>query len=215
MCGRFSFAFTKKIIEERFEIELGNEYLPRYNCAPSQKLAVITNQEPNKLSFLKWGLIPYWARDVALGNNLINAKAETILEKPSFKNSFIHKRCLIPADSFYEWSRDKKKTPYRFFLKNNEPFTMAGIWDVWNDGANLQSTFSIITTESNEIMQKIHHRMPVILEKNIEKDWLLSNDIDLLQSFLKPYPSEKMDITVISNLVNSPKNDFIEIHKVF
>lgn len=215
MCGRFSFAFTKKIIEERFDLENTSDYRPRYNCAPSQYLAVITNENPKKLSYLKWGLIPYWAKDSAIGSKLINAKAETITDKPSFKNAFINRRCLVPADGFYEWTRDKEKNPFCFSLNSMEPFSMAGIWESWNDKENNTiNTFSIITTSANELVKKVHDRMPVILEKSSEKDWLFSTDPLFLQSMLNPYSSEKMKVTALSKLVNSVKNDSSEIQNI-
>jgi len=125
MCGRFSFAITEKIIEEHYGFPIPG-FTPRYNCAPSQMLAVITNQNPGTFSFLKWGFIPSWSKDSSIGNKMINAKAETVSSKPAFRNSFQTKRCLIPADSFYEWSQDTDKTPYRIMLKDQPVFSMAG-----------------------------------------------------------------------------------------
>lgn len=215
MCGRFSFSYSQRIIEELFDIEMDpEEYKPRYNCAPSQNLAVISNENPKKLSFYKWGLIPFWAKDISIGNKMINAKAETILEKPSFKQSFKSRRCLVLADSFYEWKQDKDKMPYRILLKNEEPFAMAGIWDKWKDaeGKELHS-FSIITTEANELMKELHHRMPVILSRSDQKKWLESSDSDFLVSLLRPFNSDEMQAYPVSKLVNSPRNDTAELHQ--
>lgn len=216
MCGRFAFSPFQKLIEERFDIEVetGN-YIPRYNCAPSQSLAVITNNDPDKLSYFKWGLIPHWAKDPKIGYKLINARAETIDEKASFKSSFLSKRCLIPADSFYEWKVEKnKKIPYRIFIKNESIFTMAGIWDIWRSPQeNLISSFSIITTSANDFMSNIHDRMPVILNRDDEKKWLANEPAESLKSFLKQYPSELMDAYEVSSMVNNPINDNAEISK--
>jgi putative SOS response-associated peptidase YedK len=214
MCGRFSFSPNEIIIEERFDLEIEEgSYKPRYNCAPSQNLAVISNAEPGKLSFYRWGLIPFWAKDITIGNRLINARAETILEKSSFKHLFQHNRCLVPSDGFFEWKKEPTgKVPYRIITRNNGIFAMAGIWDTWKDpeGTVLRS-FSIITTEANEMMQPIHDRMPVILLPEHEKEWLQGSDTKTLLNFLKPYPSELMETYPISMLVNSPSNDSPEV----
>jgi putative SOS response-associated peptidase YedK len=211
MCGRFSFSPLAKIIEERFDVKVDStRYKPRYNSAPSQDLAVISNLNPGELSFYRWGLIPSWAKDKSIGNKLINARAETILEKPSFKNSLKHKRCLVLSDGFYEWKSiaKKEKIPSRITLQNNRLFAMAGIWDSWKDetGAMINS-FAIITTTPNKLMENIHNRMPVILEQKDEKQWLNENDTTVLFSLLKPYPELEMTAYPVSKLVNSPSND--------
>jgi len=213
MCGRFSFAASDRIIEDHFGIIPGETaYEPRYNCAPSQKLAVISSEAPAVISYMKWGLIPFWAKDISIGNNLINAKAETLMEKPSFRPSFFHKRCLVPADGFYEWKQDKEKIPYRIMMKDDSLFAMAGLWNRWNDaeGKNIDS-FTIITTAANGLMQPIHHRMPVILGLREYKTWLGSSSSETLLSLLKPYPEDRMKAFPVSKLVNSPVNDFIQL----
>jgi len=213
MCGRFSFAASDRIIEDHFGVIPGETaYEPRYNCAPSQKLAVISSEAPSVFSYMKWGLIPFWAKDISIGNKLINAKAETVMEKPSFRQSFLHKRCLVPADGFYEWKQDKEKIPYRITMKDGSLFAMAGLWSRWNDaeGKNIDS-FSIITTGANRLMQPIHHRMPVILGFREYKTWLGSTSPETLLSLLKPYPEDRMKAFPVSNLVNSPLNDFIQL----
>jgi putative SOS response-associated peptidase YedK len=209
MCGRYSFAVVDELIEERFGVRVRTAiYKARYNCAPGQELAVIPNNKPEELSFFRWGLIPFWAKDPAIGNKLINAKAETITGKPSFKNAFRSRRCLVPADSFFEWKKDPEKTPFRILMKDERPFAMAGIWDRWttSDGEIIHS-FSILTTSPNELMTGIHDRMPVILDPADEKRWLSPLPESELLSMLKPYPGEKMKAYKISRLVNSPKND--------
>lgn len=215
MCGRFSFALTDKIIEEHFDVAIGDEnFFPRYNCAPSQNLAVITNEDPKKLSYFKWGLVPFWAKDYSIGNKMINAKAETIFEKPVFRNALKSRRCLIPADSFYEWKQDKEKMPYRILMKDESPFAMAGIWEIWNDVEGKPFfTFSIITTKANNFMIDIHHRMPVILGAADEKKWLASKNTDEINSLMKPFQSEQMKAYPISKLVNSPVNNSAEIQQ--
>ena len=215
MCGRFSFSYSEKFIEENFKIAIdAGIYMPRYNCAPSQNLAVISNENPDKLSFYRWGLIPSWAKKISIGSKLINARAETILEKPSFSQSFKSRRCLVLADSFYEWKQDNEKTPFHIHLKNEKPFAMARIWDKWKDAEGREiNSFSIITTEANDLMKSIHHRMPVILPLSEQKNWLLNSDTDYLFSLLRPYNSEEMEAYPISRLVNSPKNDSDEIQK--
>ncbi len=215
MCGRFSFSPLAKIIEDRFDIKVDpGQYTPRYNSAPSQDLAVISNVNQDELSYYKWGLIPFWAKDKSIGNKMINAKAETITEKASFKNSFKHKRCLVLSDGFYEWKKINpiEKIPYRIKMEDDSLFAMAGIWDTWkNEEGNLINSFAIITTSPNELMENIHTRMPVILGNKDEKAWLNETDTDLLQSLLKPFPAKYMTAYSISKLVNSPKNDTPEI----
>lgn len=217
MCGRFSFSPLAKIIEDRFDVKVEpGQYKPRYNSAPSQDLAVISNKNPDELSYYKWGLIPFWAKDKKIGNKMINAKAETILEKASFKNPFKRKRCLVLSDGFYEWKKvnPKEKIPYRIKMEDDSLFAMAGIWDTWkNEAGELINSFAIITTSPNELMENIHARMPVIIEKENEKAWLNETDTDFLQSLLKPFPAKKMTAYSISKLVNYPKNDSPEILK--
>lgn len=215
MCGRFSFSPLAKIIEDRFDVKVDpSQYKPRYNCAPSQNLAVISNNNPEKLSFYRWGLIPFWAKDRKIGNKMINAKAETITEKASFKNSFKRKRCLVLSDGFYEWKKinSKDKVPYRIKMYDDSLFAMAGLWDSWKDeGGELINSFTIITTSPNKLMENIHQRMPVILEKKDEKTWINEDDTNVLQSLLKPFPAGHMTAYPISKLVNSPANDSPEI----
>ncbi len=216
MCGRYSFAPELKIVNEHYDITVdAGEIEPNYNCAPSQMLPVITNKNPGKMMRFRWGLIPFWAKDPAIGNRLINARAETITEKGAFRSSFRQRRCLIPADAFYEWRKEPltgKKTPYRIFLKDRPLFSMAGIWDQWkNRDGEILHTFSIITTSPNELMAEIHHRMPVIIPRDMEKHWLKSNDETQLAGMLRPFPAKLMDAYRISDMVNSPKNNTSEI----
>ena len=210
MCGRFSIAKEAEDIVARFETKLANAFSKNFNAAPTQSLPVVTNKEPEVINFYRWGLIPFWAKDPSIGNRMINARAETINEKSSFKNIFKNKRCLVISDGFYEWKRiEAKKQPYRIVLKSEELFSYAGLWDSWNDGeGNYLNTFIIITTEANEMMKELHDRMPVILYKEDEMKWL-NNDSDssFLTDLLKPYPSDFMKMYPVSNMVNSIHNN--------
>lgn len=209
MCGRFTLTETDKIKSD-YDINIqGLNLVPRFNIAPAQDIPVIVS--PGKLMLLKWGLIPYWAKDPAVGSKLINARAETLEERPSFKYPLRQRRCLVLADGFYEWQQTgRTKIPYRIALHDRPLFTFAGLWDTWRSPAGSTiSTCSIITTTPNSLMQPLHHRMPVILPRGAEKLWLDSNikDVQLLKNLLVPYPAELMRAYQVSSRVNSPKND--------
>ncbi len=212
MCGRFSLKSTIKAIEDEFSIETSDiDFQPRYNIAPTQNIAAIIKDETRKLTALRWGLIPSWAKDTAIGNRMINARAETLLEKPSFKDAFKKRRCLIIADGFFEWKKiGQEKIPMYIYLKDENLFTFAGIWETWRstDGKAIHSC-AIITTSPNEFMSSIHNRMPVILSSKDRDAWLdTSNQTEKnLIDLLKPYPSEAMDAYPVSKIVNSPLND--------
>ncbi len=203
MCGRFSLTADEKQINLFFELSGGNApYVPRYNGAPTQLLPVITSEEPGKLQLFRWGLIPRWSKEIPKAP-LINARSETIDQKPSFKSGFREKRCLVPADGFYEWVHSGRKLPYRFTLKDESLFAFAGIWDNWqsSDG-QLINSFTIITTDANEIMKPIHDRMPVILDKSDFRSWLQSYNEVNLKGMLKPYPSSEMKRYRVPETVN-------------
>ncbi|MED4206479.1 SOS response-associated peptidase [Neobacillus mesonae] len=220
MCGRFTLTASIGQIIDRFDIQafLDEEnFVPSYNIAPSQMvLAVINDGKVNRMGYLKWGLIPPWAKDLSIGNSLINARAETLAEKPSFKNAFRKKRCLIIADSFYEWRRheDKTKTPMRIKLKSDGLFALAGIWEQWKspEGETIFSC-SVITTTPNQLMTDIHDRMPVILHPENEKTWLnpAITDTKFLQQIFVPYDEAQMEAYEVSPLVNSPRNNTIDL----
>jgi putative SOS response-associated peptidase YedK len=181
---------------------------PLYNIAPTQNAPVILNDGDRIMEELRWGLIPSWAKDPAIGNKLINARAETLSEKASFKRPFQARRCLVPADGFYEWRftrTSKGKIPMRIRLKSQEPFAMAGLWERWKDAEGKElRTFTIITTEANEALQPIHNRMPVILKAKDEEAWLdpkaASKHLTVL---LAPYPAEEMEEYEVSKLINN------------
>lgn len=220
MCGRYSLYADYNVILNRFDIEetalQEEEYKPSYNVAPSQQvLAIVNDGAKNRLGQLKWGLIPPWAKDEKIGSKMINARSETVAEKPSFKGALRRKRCLVIADSFYEWKREEgKKIPMLIKLKSGEPFAFAALWETWQspDGKKVNSC-TILTTGPNELMERIHDRMPVILTKEEEKIWLNPEiqDPDELKSLLKPFNSSGMEAFEVSNAVNSPKNNGPEL----
>ena len=178
MCGRFSQAKDLEELYDEFTFidePFDDIIQPRYNIAPSQLSPVIINEEgKNKLRMFKWGLVPSWSKNTKIGYRMINARAETISEKPSFKKPFKSRRCLVIADGFYEWQRPDKKTkiPHRFIMKDRKLFAMAGLWDIWEKEAEPLYTFTIITTSENELMKPVHDRMPVILPKENRQIWL-------------------------------------------
>jgi putative SOS response-associated peptidase YedK len=209
MCGRFSMAVSLPDLLTRFPVSRAPSALnPLYNIAPSQNAPVILNDGERIMEELRWGLIPSWAKDPAIGNKLINARAETIQEKASFKRPFQSRRCLVPADGFYEWRftrTSKGKIPMRIRLTSQEPFAMAGLWERWKnaEGKELR-TFTIITTGANDALKPIHDRMPVILRRKDEEAWLDSNtQSKRLTALLAPYPSEEMEAYEVSKLVNN------------
>jgi putative SOS response-associated peptidase YedK len=213
MCGRYSFAVEDDLIRERFGVSVRSAiYKARYNCAPTQNLAVISNDEPGILSFYRWGLIPSWAKDPSIGNRMINARAETMIEKPSFERAFRLRRCLVLSDGFFEWKRSDEKIPYRICLKDHSPFSMAGIWETWkNPAGEWIRSFSIITTRANTLVEEIHDRMPVILSREDEKRWINPAREEDLLKLLCPYPPEEMKAYPVSKKVNSAGNDTPEV----
>lgn len=209
MCGRFTTTIDLEEIRRYFKIDaVEGEYQTLYNAAPTQNIPVILGKHPRTLSFYRWGLVPSWAKDISIGNKLINARAETLTEKASFRHAFRNRRCLIPADGFYEWKKlGKHKEPYRIIKRDKTPFALAGLWDLWSSMDTALYSCTIITTTANDVVQNLHERMPVILddEKDIEL-WLNPDisDHDLLKNLLKPYPSENITYYQVSSQVNSP-----------
>ena len=211
MCGRYTLTVNIDYLIEHFELrDTKLEYYPRYNIAPGQNVPVIgINRGERGLAFMRWGLIPQWAQEVFTGYKMINARAETVDKKPAFRASFHNNRCLIPADSFFEWHKVKdKKQPVRFVLPDKPVFAFAGLWSLWHtpEGEKVFSC-SIVTTTSNEFMKDIHDRMPVILaDKHMRDKWLTWSEADKLKSLLHPYQG-KMRSYAVSTMVNSPHND--------
>ena len=214
MCGRFSLTADVNAVQESFPwVNIPPDLTPRYNITPTQPVAVIANDGKNKLDYYTWGLIPSWAKDPEIGSRLINARSETLAEKPSFRSAFRRRRCLILADGFYEWQQQpqsKQKIPMYIKLTSGKPFGFAGLWEVWNspDGSMILSC-TIITTQPNDLMQPIHNRMPVILPPTTYETWLQPGDQNPvnLANLLAPYPADEMQAYPVSTLVNSPAND--------
>jgi len=213
MCGRTVCISPLDVITQEFNISsVAFEPSPNYNISPSQSIPVVINENgSNKLISCRWGFIPSWSKDETIGHKMINARAETIAEKSSFKKAFASQRCLVIADGFYEWSqKDKIKTPVYVHMKSGKPFGFAGLYNVWTSPENKQiCTSTIITTQANELLKPIHDRMPVILPKDIEKQWLDPNihDASAVLPLLKPYSSEGLEFYNVSTKVNSPKNN--------
>jgi putative SOS response-associated peptidase YedK len=211
MCGRYTIIAKAEEIEKRFEVEVPQHYTPRYNAAPTQLLPVITNEHPEKLSFYHWGLVPSWYSETENPAKLINARLETIVEKPSFAAAFKARRCLVISDGFYEWKRmtSKSKVPYRVFPKHKGLFAYAGLWEQYkNDDQTMLHSFAIITTEAKEATAHIHHRIPVILNPESEKTWLdhglsAAEHLELLKS----RQNSDLQYHPVSSLVNSIFND--------
>lgn len=217
MCGRFSIFTPIQELKQRFDADYPDEpVFPRYNAAPGQNMIVIPMDDPHKMHLFKWGLIPHWAKDEKIGYKMINARAESLKERPAFRGSLHKGRCLVLADGFYEWSVEAgKKIPYRIELENRKPFAMAGLSSRWKDeeGEEIDS-FTIITTGANRVVGAIHDRMPVILNRDWERKWLDPLvDPKETDQYLLPYSGSDMEIYPISTLVNSPKNDIAEVVK--
>lgn len=210
MCGRFTLTLSKEVIESALDIML-EELEPNYNVAPTQNvLSVVAGSEERRAGFMRWGLIPSWAKDKKIGSKMINARSETADQMPSFKPLLSRRRCLIVADSFYEWDqKGEEKQPYRFQLKNEPIITFAGLWDRWQDEENEIISCTILTTDANQDMEKFHHRMPVILDKDKREQWLdrKLTDHASLKSLLTPLPEGSITYYPISKKVNSPKNN--------
>jgi putative SOS response-associated peptidase YedK len=181
----------------QLELDLGEippDFKPNFNVAPGQPIAAVRDPQTKKVELFKWGLVPAWAKDPLIGHKLINARSETIAEKPSFKQAFLRRRCLIPADGFYEWKTEgSHKQPYLFKMSGGKPFTFAGIWELWRDRAGVEmTTCAIITTTPNSIIANYHDRMPVILDEKVRWHWLEETPVETLQKILMPYPPEEM-----------------------
>ncbi|XGW00564.1 MAG: SOS response-associated peptidase [Leptolyngbya sp. BL-A-14] len=222
MCGRFSLTVPAATLAESFQLDALPEWMPRYNIAPTQTVAAIAMppaRSPNVRSpnihlphvrLLRWGLVPSWAKDLTIGAKLINARAETVAEKPSFRTAFKQRRCLILADGFYEWQRLDRKTkqPYYFQLASQQPFAFAGLWERWQGDDDVVETCTILTTEANELLQPVHDRMPVILAPESYEQWLApTTAAETLQRLLHPYDADGMKGYPVSTTVNSPVHD--------
>lgn len=219
MCGRFTLASeTETIAQTFFDVEIPMQFSPRYNISPTQDVAVVANKSteepPAQIEFFHWGLVPSWAKDPKIGNRMINARSETLAEKPSFRSAYKRRRCLILADGYYEWQKvpgDRLKQPIYIRLQSEKPFALAGLWEVWQSEEMEEPLRSctIITCAPNELLKQVHHRMPVILPADAYAQWLSPDETPAaaLQPLLVPYPSEEMEAYPVSRFVNRPMND--------
>ncbi|WP_017688012.1 SOS response-associated peptidase [Paenibacillus sp. PAMC 26794] len=218
MCGRFTITDPLDAIMDRYYASIadGFDYKPNYNAAPMQYIpTIIGSKDGNRLGALRWGLVPSWAKDDKIGNKMINARAETLTEKTSFKRLISSKRCIIPTNGFYEWRKEgTEKQPMRILMKDDSLFSLAGLYDTWTDpDGNKLSTCTIITTEPNSLMENIHNRMPVILRPEDELEWL-GRDNDNVQSLLgllKPYQASEMRAYEVQKEVGNVRNNNEEL----
>lgn len=214
MCGRFTQTQSAEAIATLFQLAEPPTVTPSYNIAPTQSVGVIVatvDQPAHQFRPLRWGLIPSWAKDPSMGNRLINARSETVAEKPAFRSAFRQRRCLVLADGFYEWRRSQgQKQPFYFHLREQPLFAFAGLWEQWHspEGEAIASC-TILTTAANELLSQVHDRMPVILAPNTYDQWLdpTLRDPERLKPLLQPYPATFMDSYPVSSQVNSPRHN--------
>lgn len=220
MCGRYSLIAGADQLALRFDFEAAAlDLAPNFNVAPTQSVLTVTavaaaaaaEGPHHEAALMRWGLIPSWAKDKSIGYRMINARAETVAERPSYRTALQRRRCLVIADGFYEWQREgKARRPMRITLRSGEPFAFAGLWETWRDpDGDLIRSCTIITTTPNDLVSSIHDRMPVILPPDLEPLWLDPDvkDSAILSNILAPYPAEEMQAYEVSSLVNSPKNN--------
>jgi putative SOS response-associated peptidase YedK len=216
MCGRFSNRTSAEKIKKEFKVSEVPSIEARYNIAPTQNILGISQEEAvREAKLFKWGLIPSWAKDMSIGAKLINARSETVMEKPSFREAFKRRRCIIPADGFYEWQKTNgRKQPYYFFMRDGHPFGFAGLWDRWKSPEDeILETCTILTTEANETVKNVHDRMPVILHPTDYDLWLDDDPrkLSFLKELLRPYSAEEMVSHPVSTLVNNVRVDREEL----
>jgi len=212
MCGRYSLSAPGDIIAEIFELVHAPDLRPRWNIAPTQQAAVIRQgDDGRRLDLLKWGLVPFWAKDAAIGNRMINARSETVAEKASFKHALKRRRCIVPADGFYEWQKTPEgKVPTRIQRRDGRPLGFAGLWEVWKRGPGEPlETFTILTTAPNHVLRPIHDRMPVILPPEAISLWLDPGEmrVERLEPLFEAGSGEDLETYPVSRRVNSPAND--------
>jgi putative SOS response-associated peptidase YedK len=212
MCGRYTLFKLDQFLRDFPNLEFPFDFQPRYNVAPTQLILAISNTQPQRLEFFHWGLVPSWAKDPSIGNRMINARAETLAGKSAFKTALRRRRCLIPADGFYEWRKEGggHKTPMYIHLRSGQPFAFAGLWEQWHspDGSVLPSA-TIITTAPNALMEAIHDRMPAIVHAKDYARWLAVEETspDAVADVLAPFPAEEMEAYPVSPRVNRPAHD--------
>lgn len=219
MCGRFTSLLSPELLKSVYNVNIpaGLSLEPRYNIAPSQPVMIIRQQldGSRELAHVNWGLIPSWSKEPSTGHSLINARSETVTEKPSFRSAYRHRRCIVPANGYYEWQKtgDKSKQPWYITSPNGTPLSFAGLWEHWQspDGSEIE-TFAILTTHANELTYPIHDRMPVILQTDSLSQWLShSSKLDELSKLLQPFPSVMLDCYAVNTLVNNPRNNGPEL----
>ena len=214
MCGRYVLTAPGEVLAELFELDERPHLVTRYNIAPTQEVAIVRARPEGgrELATVSWGLVPHWAKERAIGNRLINARAESLAEKPAFRDSFEKRRCLVLADAFYEWQKvDGRKQPWLLRLRGGGPFGFAGLWSTWRDrqsGEELESC-TIVTTAPNELAAPIHDRMPVIVAQARHAEWLAPATVEsaALAGLLVPYPADEMEAFPVSTWVNAPQHD--------
>ncbi len=216
MCGRYTLIADIGDLAQRFEFDGADfSYDPGYNIAPTESVLTVRNVKGREASLMRWGLVPFWAKDPKIGARMINARAETVAEKPAFRNALKKRRCLVLADGYYEWQKTPVgKKPYRIIMKSGEPFAMAGLWETWKDHqGNIVPSCTIITTATNDFLSPIHNRMPVILPRGSEEIWLNPSieEPATLAHMLVPSPSGGLDAYEVSTLVNFSRNDGPEL----
>lgn len=216
MCGRYTLTANPEAIQQAFNLEVLPNLQPRYNIAPTQPVPIITAEKPRELTIVSWGLIPSWSKDASGASKLINARAETVAEKPSFRAAYKYRRCLIPADGFFEWQsveNSSKKKPQFIYVGEREVFAFAGLWETWHSPAGDEVlTCTILTTEPNQKIKKMHHRMAVILDKDDYDAWLSPEAKPAeLKHLLRAYPEERLNIYEVSTMVNNARVDTPEI----
>lgn len=212
MCGRYTLRTPAKVLAQLFGVDDVPTILPRYNIAPTQDVLAVTLNDQHKRGFvqLRWGLIPSWADDPSIGNRMINARAESVRIKPSFRHAFKHNRCLILADGYFEWQKQgKTKQPFLLSRRDEQPFAFAGLWERWRKGPQEIDSCTIITTEANSLMKEIHDRMPVILSPSNYDHWL-ADEPSVAEQLLVPSSPDEMAATPVSKTVNNPRNDVPE-----
>ncbi len=212
MCGRFTLTLLLEELARAFpDFEPPERWEPRYNIAPTQEVPVVTNLGKQKIEMSRWGLVPFWAKDPSIGNRMINARAETLAEKPSFRTAYRQRRCLVLADGFYEWRQEAEgpKTPFLVRMASGEPFAFAGLWELWGPSDAPLHSCTIITTEPNALVAPIHDRMPVILPRSAYAEWLdpAEREPEGLQGLLGPYPASGMTAYPVSRHVNNPAHE--------
>jgi putative SOS response-associated peptidase YedK len=221
MCGRFTLSANAARLQEFFPLFEIPETTPRYNIAPTQQVLALRQEEGGKprACWLRWGLIPSWAKDKKIGASLINARADTVASKPAFRAAFKRRRCLILADGFYEWRKAEKasKQPFHMRLNDGQPFAFAGLWEVWHGEDKAIESSAIITTDANDVVRPLHQRMPVILGAPDYTRWLdpTHADTGLLQEMLRPYPHEQMTATRVCPYVNNARHEGAECLALF